>query len=366
MPELLDLVQEANRQFAVCNACRYCEGYCAVFPAAESRSEIGLGDLALLSNLCHDCRACYQACMFTPPHEFDLNIPTLLSDARLGSYRHYTWPGVVRRLFLRPGRAAIGASLVGLALVLLAVALHGGLNGLLTPNFGPGSFYRLIAYEVMVASALVLTALAVLAVAGGFWTMWRDTGGTARQLLDVRSWWRAVLDTVALRNLGGGGDGCYYPEAAVPSHLRRGLHQSVLLGFVLSFGATVAAAFEQDILGIVPPYPLLSAPVLMGAVGGVLIIVGCTGLLVMRWRQPSFDRGLASPVSRALSVSFLLLLEWIALSGMLLLALRDTPAMGVLLVTHLAAVAGLFVTAPYGKLAHAVPRFAALWRGHQT
>ena len=26
---------EANRQMTICNACRYCEGLCAVFPAME-------------------------------------------------------------------------------------------------------------------------------------------------------------------------------------------------------------------------------------------------------------------------------------------------------------------------------------------
>jgi citrate/tricarballylate utilization protein len=44
------------------------------------------------------------------------------------------------------------------------------------------------------------------------------------------------------------------------------------------------------------------------------------------------------------------------------LALRDTAAMGTLLVIHLAVVAGLFITLPYGKFAHVVYRYAALVR----
>jgi len=47
---------------------------------------------------------------------------------------------------------------------------------------------------------------------------------------------------------------------------------------------------------------------------------------------------------------------------MLLLALRESPAMGTLLVVHLGFVAGLFLTAPYGKFAHVVYRYAALVR----
>ena len=62
-----DLFQEAERQLVVCNACRYCEGYCAVFPALELRQAFARGDITYLANLCHDCRACYYACMYTPP-----------------------------------------------------------------------------------------------------------------------------------------------------------------------------------------------------------------------------------------------------------------------------------------------------------
>jgi citrate/tricarballylate utilization protein len=45
-----------------------------------------------------------------------------------------------------------------------------------------------------------------------------------------------------------------------------------------------------------------------------------------------------------------------------LLAFRETSAMGTLLVIHLGLVAGLFITAPYGKFAHVVYRYAALVR----
>jgi MinD superfamily P-loop ATPase len=43
----------------ICNACRYCEGFCAVFPAVELRREFSAGDLSYLANLCHGCRGCY-------------------------------------------------------------------------------------------------------------------------------------------------------------------------------------------------------------------------------------------------------------------------------------------------------------------
>jgi citrate/tricarballylate utilization protein len=58
----------------------------------------------------------------------------------------------------------------------------------------------------------------------------------------------------------------------------------------------------------------------------------------------------------------LMLLFLTSLTGMFLLALRETPAMGTLLIIHLAVVAGLFITMPYGKFAHVVYRYAALVR----
>jgi citrate/tricarballylate utilization protein len=56
----------------------------------------------------------------------------------------------------------------------------------------------------------------------------------------------------------------------------------------------------------------------------------------------------------------LLSLNIVALTGMLLLILRETPLMGVLLVIHLSTVLALYISAPYGKFAHFVYRYAAL------
>ena len=90
-------LREAARQLTVCNACRYCEGYCAVFPAAELRTAFTAGDVGYLANLCHDCEACYQACMFTEPHEFAINLPRALSEVRAETYARYAWPRLLAR-----------------------------------------------------------------------------------------------------------------------------------------------------------------------------------------------------------------------------------------------------------------------------
>ena len=69
-----DLLKDGERQMMICNACRYCEGYCAVFPAMEQRRIFTKADLLYLANLCFDCRDCYYACQYAPPHEFGVNM----------------------------------------------------------------------------------------------------------------------------------------------------------------------------------------------------------------------------------------------------------------------------------------------------
>ena len=45
---------EAARQLQICNACRYCEGFCAMFPAMTRRLAFGKADIHFLANLCHN------------------------------------------------------------------------------------------------------------------------------------------------------------------------------------------------------------------------------------------------------------------------------------------------------------------------
>jgi citrate/tricarballylate utilization protein len=114
----------------------------------------------------------------------------------------------------------------------------------------------------------------------------------------------------------------------------------------------------QDVLGQVPPFPLLSVPVVSGSAGGIAILSGAIGLLVLK----------AGRTPKALDVGGMLKLElvflWtllaVAATGLLLLAFRGTPLLGPLLVVHLAVVAALFISAPYGKFVHVPLRLAAL------
>src|SRR3954467_9555189 len=102
-PRLAALIDEAQRVLAICNAFRYCEGYCAVFPAPERRLAFDENDVHYLANLCHNCGSCLYACQYAPPHEFQVNFPRLMAQARRETYRKYAWPAVMGRAFERNG-----------------------------------------------------------------------------------------------------------------------------------------------------------------------------------------------------------------------------------------------------------------------
>jgi len=57
---------EVARVLQICNACRYCEGFCAVFPAMARRLGFPQADIHHLANLCHHCGACLHVCQYWP------------------------------------------------------------------------------------------------------------------------------------------------------------------------------------------------------------------------------------------------------------------------------------------------------------
>ena len=126
---------------------------------------------------------------------------------------------------------------------------------------------------------------------------------------------------------------------------------------MLCFAATLAATGYHYLLGRVAPYALNSLPVLLGTLGGVLLVVGPAGLLWLNLRRHPQH---GDPAQHSLDRSFTLLLLLSSLSGLVLLAARETAALAPLLVLHLALVLALFITLPYGKFAHGLYRAAAL------
>ena len=110
---------EVARVMTICNACRYCEGFCAVFPAMTRRLEFPKDDVHYLANLCHNCGACLHACQYAPPHEFAVNVPRAMARVRLQTYSDYAWPQAFAGLYRRNALALALALAGGLALRLL-------------------------------------------------------------------------------------------------------------------------------------------------------------------------------------------------------------------------------------------------------
>ena len=70
---------------------------------------------------------------------------------------------------------------------------------------------------------------------------------------------------------------------------------------------------------------------------------------------------------RPMDRGFVALLFLTGLTGLVLLAWRESAAMPLLLAIHLGVVLALFLTLPYGKMVHGVYRGAALlkWAGER-
>ncbi|MBV9175202.1 MAG: tricarballylate utilization 4Fe-4S protein TcuB [Chloroflexi bacterium] len=338
----------------ICNACRYCEGYCAVWPAMERRSAFDKADLVYLANLCHDCRDCLYACQYAPPHQFAVNPPQVFAELRTATYHEYAAPRLIGSLL---GRTWLAVSLSVIVVLLYILAVPGA-SALVTPQTGAGSFYRVIPYAVMVTAGLVIAAYVIGAITASTYHFWRETGARLQQVVSLSAFLRASADAFGLRYLGGEGVGCTYPTTAF-SQQRRWLHHLVFYGFLLDLASTTLAAITDHVFGVPAPYPLYHPVVVLGTVGGVMLGVGCAGLLWQKWHS---DRSAAAQRMQRMDVAFLVLLFFTSVTGLALLVRRDSAEMGSLLAVHLGLVAGLFLTMPYGKFVHAAYRYAALVR----
>lgn len=361
-PRLDALIEEAQRVLSICNACRYCEGYCAVFPALERRLEFPEGDIHYLANLCHNCGSCLYACQYAPPHEFQLNFPRVLAQVRAQTYRKYAWPAFLGSLFERNGVVVSLAAAASIAFLFIFTSLVSDSSRLFQAySDAQGSFYAVLPHNSMAALFGTVSLFVLAAFIMGFVRFWPDMGEEVGEFVRMGSFSQAVRDVFTLKYLdGGSGDGCTYPDEK-PSYARRTYHHFTFYGFMLCFAATSVATIYHYGFGWKAPYPILSVPVALGIAGGIGLLVGPVGLLWLKHRR---DPELADPEQTGMDVSFLVLLFLISLTGLALLFLRETRAMGVLLAVHLGVVLALFLTLPYGKFVHALYRFAALVRFH--
>lgn len=352
------ILDEADRLMTVCNSCRYCEGLCAVFPAMEMRRAFSDGDLNYLANLCHGCGACYVDCQFSPPHEFNVNVPKTLAIARAESYAAYAWPQALSGTFARNGLVISIIAALSMAAFILGFAIWNDRSVLFGVHTGPGAFYRLMPHNAMAALFSAAFLYAILALVLSVRAFWRDIGPPIAGRADGGSIFQAIRDAGELRYLHGGGIGCYNEDDR-PTDRRKLYHHLTFYGFLLCFAATSVATLYHYGLGREAPYPWWDLPVVLGTLGGIGLIIGPIGLFAAKMRR---DPALLDESRYGMDVGFIAMLFLTGITGMALLLLRETSAMGPLLALHLGAVFALFITMPYGKFVHGIYRFAALVR----
>lgn len=347
-------VAEVDRLLHICNACRYCESFCAVFPAMTRRLDFNEADAHYLANLCHNCSACLYACQYAPPHEFGVNLPKTLARVRRDTYIEYAFPRAFGQIYRRNGFAVAMAVSLGVAAFLIATIM---IKGSLFIDGLEGEFYAIFPHNVLAVTFGAAFGWSVVALAIGVVRFWRQISEPGAPIPLYNAVGEAAKSALTLQYLGGGhGDGCNNEDDAFTLWRRR-FHHFTFYGFMLCFASTSVATLYHYLFAMEAPYPVFSLPVLLGTAGGIGLIIGPAGLFWLNMRrndlqvderQKSMDRG------------FIALLFFISLTGLALLAWRETSWMPLLLAVHLGFVMGLFLTLPYGKFAHGIFRCAAL------
>jgi citrate/tricarballylate utilization protein len=344
---------ETARQLQICNACRYCEGFCAVFPAMTRRLSFGQADIHFMANLCHNCGACLHACQYAPPHDFAVNIPKAMAQVRGQTYAHYAWPAPLGKLYQRNGLTLSLALAAGLALFLW-LAQQGAATGPVD------NFYSLFPHNLLVSLFAPVFLFAVLALAMGVRRFWRDiTPATSGATLTPPAAAEATHDVLRLKYLDGGhGEGCNNADDEF-TLARRRAHHLTFYGFLLCFAATSVATLYHYVLNLPAPYDLPSLPKLLGVVGGISLTVGTAGLFKLKLQRHP-EQGDAA--QKPMDLGFIALLFLISVSGLGLWLARGHATMPSWLAVHLGAVMALFATLPYNKFAHGIFRTASLLR----
>ncbi len=345
---------EVQRLMQICNACRYCEGFCAVFPAMARRLAFPPADVHYLANLCHQCGACLHACQYASPHEFAVNVPRSMAQVRATTYQRHAWPQAWGQRYERQGLVGVGVLTAALALFLVAAAV---LQGSWWAPPAANSFYSVFPHGVLVGLFAPAFLFACLALGLGLRNFWRSITPGQGDGLAMAAGAETTKNVLQLTHLGGGhGEGCNNEDDAFTLWRRR-CHHATFYGFMLCFASTCVATLYHYVMGWHAPYAVGSLPVVLGVVGGAGLVLGPAGLLGLSLKRDSrLMDAKQTPVDRAFTVQLFSL----GVTGLGLLVWRDTSAMTLWLCVHLACVLAFFLTMPYGKFAHGLFRAAAL------
>lgn len=352
--QLTENEQQVKQALQICNACRYCETFCAVFPAMTKRLEFTQADIHYMANLCHNCGACLHACQYAPPHEFGVNIPQAMAQVRLETYQAFAVPASFGAIYKKTGIALVSGMTLSFFLLMLAGVW---LNGTDLLGQYQGDFYAIFPHNFLAVlfGSVFITAILLLGL--GVAKFWNKTSEIIPQGVAQPDILQASKNVLTLKYLDGGhGKGCNEEDDRY-TQIRRVFHHFTMYGFLLCFLATSVATFYHYFLGLEAPYGYTSLPVILGTLGGIGLVIGPIGLLHLNIkRHPLHGDAEQKPMDRG----FIFLLLLISITGLALLAFRDSSAMALLLIIHLATVMTFFLTIPFGKFAHGFYRSAAL------
>jgi citrate/tricarballylate utilization protein len=344
-------VSEVHRVLQICNACRYCEGFCATFASMTRRLDFTPKDIHFMANLCHNCGACLHACQYAPPNEFGVNIPQAMAKVRLETYTNFAWPRPLGVLYEKNGLALTMAVSLGIGLFFLALLQVN--QGLLNTNTD-GNFYAIFPHNALALVFGIVFLGAIVAMVISSIKFWQTIASDPATLLAGSD---ALHDALTLKNLGGGHQaGCNEADDAF-SLLRKRFHHLTFYGFMLCFASTSVATLYHYLFGWQAPYGYTSLPVVLGTLGGIGLVIGPVGLLYLNMKRHPLH---GDKNQKPMDIGFITSLLSISITGLALLAWRETSYMGILLALHLGFVMGFFLMMPYGKFAHGIYRSLAL------
>lgn len=344
---------ELSRQTDICNACRYCESYCSVFPAMHREQSLADADLTQLANLCVNCRGCFYACQYTAPHEFDINLPKALAEVRRESWEDFAWPKPLSKAFHTQAFGLILALALGTALIFAFAKTLGNLTG--------SSFYDVMSHTLMISLFLPAFFFPAVSLFISLRRYWKHVGGGKIHMAHIKS---AFADAAKMKDLAAGhGQGCNFEDEDRFSQARRHAHHAIMYGFLLCIASTTSGTILHYIFNQPAPYGFLSIPKLLGVPGGLVLTVGCVWMISLKLRS---DKTLGDRQAWNSDIIFTALLGFVAFSGLVLWVFGQTPATAILLILHLGAVLAFFIVTPFSKMAHGFYRLAAMIREAQN
>jgi len=335
------LYEDAIRQYTICNACRYCEGYCPVWNALPLRTLVTKEDTIYFAHLCFDKRNCYYACPYVSPHEFNWNIPRINREIRLNTYRELLGKRIRYSL----------SFLLLLPLIFLWIKYWPHL----AVQYPILNFYNVVPRDILIMGGIIAMLYIMLLSSIYIYKFDRLLNSKLRPSLKTLP--EAITDLLLHRWF----EKAQYPKQ-VESNIRFIIHFLIFYGILLDTFATITAYIQEDILRIPSPYPVSNPAVIFGLTGGIMIVVGTIIAIVARCISRRKQKFIATEF---IDTAFAFILLLTALSGLLVLYIRiidNIILMNIKLIIHYNFIYILFFIIPIISTApHILLRFYSYW-----